>query len=54
MIFPINSKNTRWKTKLNLDEGLLKTVDWYLNNKNFFKSIKNKKLYTKRLGLNHD
>jgi len=43
-----------WKAKLNLNEGLLKTVDWYLNNKKFFKSIKNKKLYTKRLGLNHD
>ncbi len=47
-------KHLGWKTKLNLNEGLLKTVDWYLNNKKFFKSIKNKKLYTKRLGLNHD
>ena len=46
-------KQLGWKTKLNLDEGLLKTTDWYLNNKKFFKSI-NKNLYTKRLGLNYD
>ena len=43
-------KNLKWKTKINLKEGLENTFQWYLNNVNFFTSI-SKKLYDKRLGL---
>tara|TARA_B100000029_G_scaffold488894_1_gene546058 strand:+ start:2369 stop:3397 length:1029 start_codon:yes stop_codon:yes gene_type:complete len=43
-------KNLKWKTKINLKEGLENTFQWYLNNANFFTSI-SKKLYDKRLGL---
>ena len=39
-----------WKTKISLNDGLLQTFNWYINNKKFFKSV-SKKLYTKRLGL---
>ena len=40
-----------YKVKNNIDLGLLKTVNWYLNNTNWAKFMKNK--YTgKRLGLN--
>ena len=44
-------KKLKWKTKMNLDKGLLKTFEWYLNNKIFFKKFSNK-LFFKRLGLN--
>ena len=44
-------KHLGWKTKINLNDGLSQTIDWYLKNKKFFSSI-NKNLYTKRLGLN--
>ena len=43
-------KKLGWKTKISLHAGLLQTFNWYINNKNFFKSV-SKKLYTKRLGL---
>ena len=43
-------KHLGWKAKINLDDGLSQTIDWYLSNKKFFKSI-NRNLYTKRLGL---
>ena len=43
-------KELKWKSKINLNKGLTNTFDWYLNNKNFFKSV-SKKLYDKRLGL---
>jgi len=39
-----------WKTKISLDKGLSQTFDWYINNKNFFMSVK-KKFYIDRLGL---
>ena len=39
-----------WKAKVSLKSGLLKTFDWYYNNKQFFKSVP-KKFYIKRLGL---
>ncbi len=38
-----------WKPKTNLSLGVLKTVDWYLNNQDFFNNI-SKKLFIKRLG----
>ena len=44
------SRELKWKPKVKFDEGLKKTVIWYLNNKNFLNRIKNKN-YEKRLGL---
>ena len=44
-------KELKWKSKIDLDQGLLNTFEWYLNNMNFFTSV-SKKLYNKRLGLN--
>ena len=41
----------KWRIKINLNDGLSQTFDWYLNNKNFFNSV-SKKLYINRLGLN--
>ena len=43
-------KRLGWKAKITLHDGLLRTFNWYLNNKNFFSSI-SKKLYIKRIGL---
>ena len=44
-------RELKWKSRINLNEGLADTFRWYLNNMDFFKSIA-KKLYDKRLGLN--
>ena len=53
--YALNSKKIKrqlkWKIKIKLDEGLLSTIEWYLNNQKFLKSI-SKKNYDKRLGLN--
>jgi len=43
-------KELNWKPKINLNEGLADTFEWYLNNMDFFTSV-SKKLYDKRLGL---
>ena len=43
-------KELGWKAKINLDEGLVNTFQWYLNNMDFFTNV-SKKLYDKRLGL---
>ena len=43
-------KRLKWKSKINLNEGLTHTFRWYLNNMKFFTSVA-KKLYDKRLGL---
>ena len=43
-------KKLGWEKKISLNDGLLQTFNWYINNKKFFKSV-SKKLYTKRLGL---
>ena len=52
--YALNSSKIRSKLKcfnsINIKDGLLKTFDWYDNNKNFYKMIKNKK-FKKRLGL---
>ena len=40
----------KWKPKIKFDDGLEKTILWYLKNKNFLKNI-TKKNYEKRLGL---
>jgi len=52
--YALNNKKIKkklgWKAKIPLIKGLDQTFDWYLNNKNFFKSI-SKRLYINRLGL---
>ena len=45
------SKQLKWKSKINFQDGLKDTVIWYLKNKKFLKNISTKK-YEKRLGLN--
>ena len=51
--YAINSmkikKNLKWKSKIKLDNGISKTVDWYFENQKFFSEI-SKKLFTQRLG----
>ena len=42
-------KYLKWKPKNNLENGLSKTIDWYINNQKFFSKI-SKKLFTQRLG----
>ena len=44
------SRQIKWRTKFNLENGLSNTIDWYLKNKKFLSKI-SKKLYEKRLGL---
>ena len=43
-------KELKWKSRINLNEGLADTFRWYLNNMDFFISV-SKKLYDKRLGI---
>ena len=43
-------KKLKWKPKIDFNNGLKQTVEWYLNNKSFLKKI-SKKNYEKRLGL---
>ena len=40
----------KWKPKIKFDKGLKETIEWYVQNKKFLKSI-SKKNYEKRLGL---
>ncbi len=35
-------KTLKWKPKINLDEGISKTVDWYIKNQKYFKKINEK------------
>jgi len=42
-------KTLNWKPKISLSLGIIKTVEWYLNNKSFFSKI-SKELFVKRLG----
>ena len=42
-------KKLNWKSKTNFEQGLKETFLWYLNNKNYYKSI-SKKDIVKRLG----
>ena len=42
-------KKLKWKPKINLNQGISKTVDWYIENQDYFKNISNK-LFLKRLG----
>ena len=43
-------RNLNWKPKVNLTIGLSRTIDWYLNNREFFSKIQ-KRLFVKRLGI---
>ena len=43
-------RTLKWKSKINLDEGILSTVKWYQINNKFLVKI-SKRLYEKRLGL---
>ena len=45
------NKSFNFNIKNSLDEGLFKTVNWYLNNKKWTQSMK-KKFVNKRIGLN--
>ena len=55
--YALNSKKIynrlKWKAKIKIDNGLTETINWYFNNKNFFKN-KSKLIYEKRLGLKND
>ena len=44
-------KKLNWRAKINIDDGLYNTIDWYLKNKSYLKPIK-KILINKRFGLN--
>ena len=43
-------KEIKWKHKTNVNNGLSKTIEWYLKNLNFFKKIAKKNII-KRLGI---
>jgi len=43
------NKNLGWKTKINFEQGIKLTLDWYLNNKRYFNNL-SKKDITSRLG----
>jgi len=43
-------KKIKWKPRINIDEGLKLTIDWYLNNKSWWKSIRKFKYKGERLG----
>ena len=53
--YAINSnkiqKELKWRPLTNLNKGISKTIDWYVNNIEYFKSISNKKNLG-RLGTN--
>ena len=43
-------KDIKWKHKISISNGLLKSLAWYSKNYNYFERI-SKKNITKRLGL---
>jgi dTDP-glucose 4,6-dehydratase len=52
--YALNSKKIenklKWKPITKIEDGLFKTIDWYINNLKYFKSI-SKKEHLKRIGL---
>ena len=52
--YALNSKKIqkkfKWRAVIKIDEGLSKTIDWYINNQKYFKLI-SKKDHTNRVGL---
>ena len=55
--YAINSRKIKlklnWKKKINFNEGIKKTLDWYLINKSYY-SLLNKKDILRRIGLKND
>ena len=53
--YAINSKKLRkeinWRPKININIGLEKTLDWYINNQKYYSSLKKRDI-TRRLGNN--
>jgi dTDP-glucose 4,6-dehydratase len=43
-------KTLKWKSKINLEDGISETIKWYQENNKFFNKI-SKKFYEKRIGL---
>ena len=43
-------RQLKWESTTDINEGLSKTIDWYINNLRYFKSISKKK-YANRIGL---
>ena len=43
-------KSFKWKSRTDIKKGLIKTIDWYLDNLKYFSTI-SKKNYIKRVGL---
>jgi dTDP-glucose 4,6-dehydratase len=43
-------KKVKWKAIVKINEGLSKTIDWYIDNQEYFKSI-SKKEHANRIGL---
>jgi dTDP-glucose 4,6-dehydratase len=44
------NKKFKWSTLIKINKGLSETIDWYIKNIGYFKSISNKK-HVKRIGL---
>ena len=42
-------RKLKWKPKINLNQGISRTINWYIENQNYFSSI-SKNLFSKRLG----
>jgi dTDP-glucose 4,6-dehydratase len=40
-------KKIKWKHRVNISDGLIKTLNWYLDNKNFYKLVRNKNFITR-------
>ena len=40
----------KWKATTNINKGIMKTIDWYIKNQKYLKSI-SKKEYQSRIGL---
>ena len=55
MRYALNSKkfydNTKFRLNDSLNSGLIKTIDWYLENKNWTNMLKEKYI-NKRIGIN--
>ena len=43
-------KKLKWKPKVNIENGIIKTIDWYLKNEIWWKKILNKNYKLKRVG----
>ena len=35
-------RELKWKPKINLNQGISKTVDWYINNQGYFNKLNEK------------